>query len=180
MELSQSRRICARLNARCSRSALDQIKPGAVFGALAAGSDILVAEAALACDAELHVVLPMRELDFIEQSVAPYGDTWRARFHACLQRAATSRLATHEPFLGDGSVFAYGTEIAMGLAVRRSELMQTEAVQLALWDGVQTAGVAGTAADVSRWALTGRRQSAPSRWPCANHHSNPTSPARRA
>jgi len=140
------------------KAALNRIKPGAVFGALAAGSDIVVAERALALGAELHVVLPMREADFLAHSVAPYGDGWTPRFQACLARASTFRLATHERFLGDDSVFAYGTEIAMGLAVRHADLMQTRAEQLALWDGIPSTGVAGTGADVARWAVTGRPQ----------------------
>lgn len=137
-------------------SALAGIKPGAIFGALAAGSDIMIAEAALRQGAELHVVLPMREEDFIQQSVAPFGKTWIARFHACRHSAATYRLATFEPFLGDDSIFSYSTEIAMGLAVRHAETMETEAHLLAVWDGVPPQGSAGTGADVARWQSTAR------------------------
>jgi len=140
------------------RESLAVIRPGAVFGALAAGSDIIVAEAALAAGAELHVILPMREADYLTQSVAPYGAAWKARYRSCVERATTFRLATHEPFLGDDSVFAYGTEIAMGLAVRHADVLQTRAQQLALWDGAAAAGVAGTGADIARWEATGRRR----------------------
>ncbi|MBY0511088.1 MAG: TRAFs-binding domain-containing protein [Rhodospirillaceae bacterium] len=137
-------------------TALAGIRPGAIFGALAAGSDIMIAEAALRQGAELHVILPMREEDFIRQSVAPFGEAWIARFHACLRHAATYRLATHEPFLGDDSIFSYGTEIAMGLAVRHAETLETVAHLLAVWDSVPVSGPAGTGADVARWQGTAR------------------------
>jgi class 3 adenylate cyclase len=135
-----------------------RLKPGAVFGALAAGVDILIAEAAVFQGAELHVVLPMRVDDFVAQSVAPCGDAWIERFHACRTRAATFRLATHEPFMGDDNVFAYGSEIGMGLAIRHAEFLQTRAEMLTVWDGAENAGAAGTGADVARWFKTGRPQ----------------------
>ena len=138
--------------------AIARICPGAVFGALAAGADILIAEAALRSGAELHVILPMREMDFLAQSVAPFGESWIARFHDCLHRATTYRLAAHEPFLDDDNAFAYSTELAMGLSVGHAETLQTRAELLAVWDGIAAAGKAGTGADVARWNLTGRKQ----------------------
>lgn len=151
-------------------AALGRLKPGAVFGALAAGADIMVAEAALARCAELHVVLPMDEKTFLARSVAPSGADWLARYHASKNRAATFRVASRENDFDDDAVFAFGAELAMGLAIRHGEALRTRAVQLAVWDGVPGEGVAGTAADVRRWAATRHPQeivSFPPRTPTA-------------
>ncbi|MGE4063117.1 MAG: tetratricopeptide repeat-containing protein [Rhodospirillaceae bacterium] len=133
-----------------------RLQPGAAFGALAAGADIAIAETILAHSGTLHVVLPMREEDFIARSVAPFGETWIARYHACRARAATFRLASHEPNLGDDGIFAYGADYAMGLAIRHAEMSASRAMMVAVWDGVEGSGTAGTAADVARWRRTGR------------------------
>ncbi|MGE3335370.1 MAG: TRAFs-binding domain-containing protein [Rhodospirillaceae bacterium] len=139
-------------------SALDRIRPCAVFGALAAGADLLIAEAALARGAELHVVLPMQEEVFIAASVAPFGAAWIGRYEACKARAATFRLASRDTTSGDVAAFAFCSEYAMGLAIRHAEVLRTRAWQLAVWDGKAGEGVAGTAADVRRWTDTGRPQ----------------------
>jgi len=138
--------------------ALDDTQAGAGFGALAAGTDIVIAEALLARGADLHVVLPMAEEDFLAQSVAPFGQSWLARYAACKAKAATLRFTTHDPFMDDEAVFAFGSEVAMGLAVQQADVLRTEAIQVAVWDGRMSAGLAGTGADVTRWQHTGRRQ----------------------
>ena len=45
---------------------LDELDVAVAFGPLACGADIVIAEAVLARGAELHVVLPFAEQDFIE------------------------------------------------------------------------------------------------------------------
>ena len=57
------------------------------YGSLAAGADILFAEALLARRAQLHVLLPFRLDDFIRESVQPAGQQWITRFEACLANA---------------------------------------------------------------------------------------------
>ena len=59
-------------------------------------------------------------------------------------------------FLGDNSLFAYTTRIAMGHAINRAWFLDVEAEQLAVWDGETGSGVAGTANDVAIWRRTGR------------------------
>ena len=140
------------------KKVLARLKPGAAFGALAAGADILVAEAALARGAELHVVLPMDEKTFLARSVVPSGGDWSARYQACKARAATFRVASRENDFDDDAVFAFGSEFAMGLALRHGQALRAKAVQLAVWDGVMGEGVAGTGADVRRGAATGHPQ----------------------
>jgi len=56
--------------------ALQQKDVGFGFGALAAGGDILFAEALLEQGAELHLVLPCEPDLFKRESVMPFGEEW--------------------------------------------------------------------------------------------------------
>lgn len=124
---------------------------GFAYGALAAGADILIAEAALARGAELHVTLPFLKSDFITQSVTLAGGKWLERFEACLEAATSVSYATEMNYVGDPAQFGYGTKVAMGMARLRSQFIGTEVSQLAIWDGQDTDSAAGTAADIKAW-----------------------------
>lgn len=124
---------------------------------LAAGADIVFAEALLEAGGELHVVLPINRPAFVQVSVAPFGDPWVERFERCMARAASIRYASQDPYLGDEQVFAYASQFAMGCAVLRAQTLAGEAVQLAAWDGRPALGPAGVSADMAYWARSGRR-----------------------
>ncbi|HEY0522338.1 MAG TPA: adenylate/guanylate cyclase domain-containing protein [Stellaceae bacterium] len=128
------------------------------YGSLAAGSDILFAEALLRRGASLHIVLPFSEAEFIDVSVRPAGADWVERYHACRARATTVRLATEDRYLGDDRLFGYCSQMAMGLALLRARHLATEAQQIAVWDGQPARGAAGTAADFAVWQRTGKQQ----------------------
>jgi tetratricopeptide (TPR) repeat protein len=121
------------------------------YGSLASGADILWAEALIAQGAELHVVLPFARGEFVAASVAPAGPAWVERFDRCLAAASAVSYATEDAFLGDDELFRYGSELAMGLALLRAHYLDTEARQLAVWDGAPADGAAGTAIDVATW-----------------------------
>jgi hypothetical protein len=128
---------------------------GFAYGSLASGADILWAEALLARDVELHIVLPFALEEFVECSVAPSGQPWVERFSRCLDRAASVTYGTSEAFLGDDVLYRYCSEIAMGLTLVRARWLETEVHQFALWDGKPARGEAGTAIDVALWQRTG-------------------------
>jgi class 3 adenylate cyclase len=127
------------------------------YGSLAAGADILFAEALLDRGAGLNVVLPFDCEEFIEASVRPSGEAWVDRFHECLRRAASVRYATEDRYLGDDHLFGYCSELAMGLALLRARHLSAAVEQVAVWDG-QPAGQVGTAADLAQWRRTGMSQ----------------------
>jgi hypothetical protein len=131
---------------------------GFAYGGLAAGADIVFAEALLEAGAELHLVLPVNLDSFVAVSVAPFGTDWIERFERCFARAASVRYASLDPFVGDEQVFAYASQIAMGCAVLRAQTLATEAIQVAVWDGHASAGPAGAAVDLAYWGKGGRRQ----------------------
>jgi hypothetical protein len=138
--------------------AIDDNGIGSAYGALAAGADLLFAEALLRRGAGLNVVLPFAEADFIEASVRPFGADWVPRFHACLARANTVRIATEGSHSGDDALMAYASHLAMGLAVLGSRNLCAPVRQLVIWDGLPARGDAGTAVDVARWTHTGLPQ----------------------
>jgi Adenylate and Guanylate cyclase catalytic domain len=129
---------------------------GFAYGALAAGADLLWAEALLETGVELHVVLPFEREEFVATSVAPAGEAWVPRFWRCLTGAASVTYGTENAFRGDDGLLRYGSELAMGLAVLRARHLDADVRQLALWDGAPARRRAGTAIDVARWRSTGR------------------------
>ena len=76
-------------------------------------------------------------------------------FERCLQQAATIRYATEEQHLGDDHLFAYGSQIAMGLAVLYARHLHANVRQIAVWDGAPGDGAIGTAADIALWRRAG-------------------------
>ncbi len=136
------------------------------YGALAAGSDVVIAERLLACGAELHVVLPTTVETFVAQSVTPYGAEWLPRFNACLAAAATVRTATQIDGPYEPLATSLATDLAMGAAVLGARRLETAAVQLLVideGDGRFGTGLS-TARDGARWAATHRSQHLVS-WP---------------
>lgn len=150
-------RVSAEIEARIAGAGI-----GFGHGSLAAGADILFAEALLRHGASLHVILPFDRAEFVEVSVLPAGAEWVERFETCLaaaQQHGTVRYATEDRYLGDDALFGYCSQLAMGLAILRSRHLSTEAEQIAVWDGEPPTGVAGTAADIAIWRRTERPQS---------------------
>jgi hypothetical protein len=134
---------------------------GFAYGSLAAGADILLAEALLRHGASLDVVLPFNKAEFVDISVRPAGNRWVARFEECFAAAeknGTVSYATEDRYLGDDALFGYCSQLAMGLAILRAHHLCTEAVQIVVWDGNPPQGPVGTAADMVNWHRSGRPQ----------------------
>lgn len=138
------------------KAAFDRLDIGFGYGSLAAGADILAAEAILDRGAELHVILPFDREEFVRTSVAPAGHHWVERFERCLAEAEMVRTANPGEYLNDPILFDFCSRIAMGRALMKAKDVESEAYQVAVWDGVETNGLAGTAVDVGRWQSTGR------------------------
>ena len=141
--------------ARAVRAILDEADVLIAYGPLACGADIVIAEEILARGGELHVVLPFAEEDFIRTSVIVGGEQWLPRYEATKLAASSITLATQMRNVNDDQQFAYCSKLVMGLAQLRASIMQAETFQLAVWDGVTSSGVAGTAADYDLWAQQG-------------------------
>jgi hypothetical protein len=119
--------------------ALDEIRPGAVFGALAAGTDILVAELAQARGAHLHVVLPTSVARFRDVSVADYGASWGERFDRLIDEADVVEALATNAGLSEAAILN-GSRVAMGLALRHARNLATRAVALHVSRSTDAAG----------------------------------------
>ncbi|TVQ23541.1 MAG: adenylate cyclase [Spirochaetaceae bacterium] len=140
---------------------LDEHRIDFAVGSLAAGADILVAEAVLNRGGRIGVVLPFSEAEFVDVSVRPSGEDWASRFASCLNRANYVRFVTEDAWLGDDELFGLTTEFAVGLAILRAQWLSSEVVQLAVWDGdvgPPPLPKAGTAHDVMLGEKLGIRQ----------------------
>jgi hypothetical protein len=115
--------------AKSIHDAIADIAPGAGYGALAAGADIIAAEAIVAGDAELHVVLPTGVEQFRQSSVAPFGMAWNARYDALIGAAASLTICSddEEPSRADIALADY---YAMGLAAERAVLLESRALAI--------------------------------------------------
>jgi|GEM_PF-2113380 len=126
------------------------------FGALAAGSDILIAETLLEEGCELHVVLPVNPDLFMEHSVAPFGHAWIERFHNCVEKSNSLSVITPHASWPAPDVDKFSRSVAMGKAIMQADILSIEAVQLLLWDGVQDAS--WTAKTAAEWSVHKRTQ----------------------
>ena len=144
--------------AREIEAVLERERIGFGYGALAAGADIIVAEALIKRGAALHVILPGGVQGFAATSVDPYGPEWRRRFDAALARAETVRAV--EPYaLPDETMIALADEVAMGSSLINARLLASEGIQLlVLPEPDEGSGESASARSRDAWSQLGRRQ----------------------
>ncbi|MBL4836000.1 MAG: hypothetical protein JKY34_00360, partial [Kordiimonadaceae bacterium] len=133
-------------------------KVGFAYGALAAGSDILIAELLIEAGVELHVVQPCFDAPFVKNSLVPFGEQWIPRFEACIEAAASVRYVLQNNENVDDLTIAFSSEIAMGLAVLKAQALATVAKQIVVWDRHISATGVGTARDAILWNKCKRPQ----------------------
>jgi hypothetical protein len=97
---------------------------GFAYGALAAGADIMIAEALVAVGAELHVVLPAMTTVFRSKSVEPFGADWGGRFDRLLDRAESVTIVNGCTAVSDGSI-KLAALVARGMAVDHAHRMES-------------------------------------------------------
>jgi hypothetical protein len=137
------------------RALLQKRRVGFLYGALACGADIIIAEIALELGAELHLVLPFSVDEFVSISVARGGPDWPARFHRCLAGAKSLTVASDSAYNGDAVLFAYASRIAMGQALNRAASLDAPVWQLAVFDGEEGTETGGTGHDIREWRHAG-------------------------
>ncbi|MBF0236100.1 MAG: DUF4071 domain-containing protein [SAR324 cluster bacterium] len=148
-------RFPAELEAQVTRkiqSFLDGFHSVIGYCSAACGSDILFAEAMLARGWEVNIMLPFAIEDFIQTSVAYAGADWVTRFRSVLDRAASIRFLTEEPFLGDEILFNFAGKLFHGFANLRADSLVVKPHLLTVWDGVKTTFVGGTADIINGWS----------------------------
>jgi hypothetical protein len=138
---------------------------GIVYGAVASGTDIVLAEIALAAGAELDVVLPFPTERFVETSVKigdPPGKpgTWEKRFRAILESQGVRALTImdpNDPVERDlDAYFFYAFRYAAGCALQRAATLQTTCRLLVVADANGPDTVAGANRVLDDWRGHGR------------------------
>jgi tetratricopeptide (TPR) repeat protein len=136
---------------------LEEENVGFGYGALAAGADIIIAEALLERGAELHAVLPGGAEAFAAVSVDPFGKAWRRRFDAVLAMAETIRPVRPLGARPGPAMIGLADEVAMGAALMNGRRLESSAVQLLVLDCAREAnGTSGRSREI--WAAGGWRQ----------------------
>ena len=135
---------------------LDKLEPGFAFSSAACGSDILFLEAVLDRGAEVSIVLPYNEQEFVRDSVeiVPRG-SWRARFDRVLARAARVITASNQRLEIGGVSYEFCNELLLGLASIRARQLDTQLIPVAVWNGMPGDGPGGAASVVQNWQRLG-------------------------
>lgn len=139
---------------------------GFVYGALASGSDIILAETALKMGAEFEAVLPFNTERFIDMSVR-IGDPpdapgkWEKRFRAVLDGkhgpCALTIMDAQDPVDRDlDGYFFYGFRYAAGCALQRAAMLQTACGLIVVSDDTEPDSVAGANRVFADWRKAGR------------------------
>jgi tetratricopeptide (TPR) repeat protein len=137
---------------------LEEEKVGFGYGALAAGADIIIAEALLERGAEVHPVLPGGVEAFAAISVDPFGKAWRKRFDAVLEQASEVRPVRPLGAPPDSARIGLADEIAMGAAVINARRLESSATQLLVLDSAADAPNGASVRSRDIWAEGGWRQ----------------------
>ena len=130
--------------------ALQQKDVGFGFGALAAGGDILFAEALLEQGAELHLVLPCEPDLFKRESVMPFGEEWEQRFDDCFAQASSVRILTPDAIWPDKKMNRLSGLSAMGKAILKGQSLSVEPLQILILK--ETDSPSYTATHAQDWA----------------------------
>ena len=135
---------------------IDKLKPGFGFSAAACGSDILFLEAMLDRGAEVSIVLPYNEQEFVSDSVdfVPNSD-WLTRFKRVMERAKRVITASNQRLEVGGVSYEFANQLMLGLATIRARQLGAELIPLAVWDGLAGDGPGGAASAIQDWRSLG-------------------------
>ncbi len=135
---------------------IDMLKPGFGFASAASGSDILFLEAMHDAGAEVSVVLPYNEKDFVRDSVdfIPKSN-WRVRFERVLTRSGRVITASTQKIGTGGISYEFCSQLLLGLAAIRCRQLDSTLIPLAVWDEKPGDGPGGTATVIENWRQLG-------------------------
>lgn len=125
---------------------LDEINAEIGYCSAACGSDILFIEAMLDRGAEVNMILPFAEEDFLNARIRYAGSKWERRFKNALKLASTVTWSTNDPYLQDDELFRFNNLLIDGRARLRAEALETLPRLLVVMDYLAP-NLAGSAAD---------------------------------
>jgi adenylate cyclase len=139
------------------REALDAEDVGIGYCSAACGADILFIEALLERGGEVNVVLPFKDDDFLDTSVAFAGEHWVQRYRAVIDRVAVSRV-TDEAYFGGDDIYRFLGKVIMGQAVLRGTELLSPPLLLTVLKADSEALMGGAADVVEQWPFPSRHR----------------------
>ena len=133
------------------RQRLQSLRPMAVYGSAACGSDIICLEAMRDLGGETHIVLPFPAAEFHRASVDFAPGAWGERFERALAAASSVTITRDHRAHGRRATFEYANLILTGMARLRAGVLQTDLRGLAIWDEQPPGSAGGAASLVSLW-----------------------------
>lgn len=119
------------------------------YASAARGGDLLFLRCLQEMGAETHVVLPLEEETFREQSVDTCAEpAWSAMYHEALAAAKSVRIASQRSSATDPLAFEFALRILVGLAKLRARVIEVDVRAIVMWDMQPGDGPGGTA-----WAV---------------------------
>lgn len=128
--------------------ALERMDPRAGYSSAACGADILFIEQMLARDAEVHLVLPYAEEQFIadcievpagagpqQQFLQPHGRTWKERYLAMRPLVSSVLVLGDKRPRDNSSASDCCNRVFLGMGMMRAQHEQLPISLLTLWDG---------------------------------------------
>ena len=141
---------------------LQEMNASIGFCSMASGGDLLFAKAMIERNAELHIVFPFSEHDFLRTSVN-FGQTtdawrrWTKLFNEVIEAVPAQRIryATQEPYLGSNELFGHASKVQQGMAILRARERGTAPLALALIDRSLPGLSGGSVSFLEEWLSTG-------------------------
>ncbi len=137
------------------REQLSTVRPVAIYGSAACGTDLICLEAMRDLGGETHIVLPFPADEFHRVSVDFAGADWSQRFDRALLAADSITIASDHRARGSTSTFEYANLILSGMGRLRAQMLQTGLLGLAIWDHRSVAHAGGAASLVRLWEERG-------------------------
>jgi class 3 adenylate cyclase len=133
------------------RRRLEILRPVALYGSAASGTDILCLEAMRELGGETHIVLPFpaEESDRIGVDSAAGG--WGERAARALAAADSVTVASDHRARGSTATFEYANLVLTGMARLRAQVLQTDLRGLAIGDDRPCTGEGGAPSLVRIW-----------------------------
>ncbi|WP_086768740.1 TRAFs-binding domain-containing protein [Nostoc sp. 106C] len=141
---------------RAIRDRLSALDAKIGYASPACGADILFLEAILELNGDIHIVLPYDREEFIKYSVdiIPHSN-WKQRCEKLLDKANEVITCSNRKLENSQVLYEYANCVVHGLGKMRAELLDTELIHLAVWDGKAGDGTGGTAWAIKTWQAWG-------------------------
>lgn len=131
---------------------IDQIDAKIGYSSASCGSDILFIECMLERGAEVNIILPFEQEDFLKTNVKHAGPRWETRFRNCLQQAKKVQFATEEKYLGHDMLYRFGNMILHGIAEMRGNFLLSPPHLIAVWDSMPNSLIGGASDFIDHWS----------------------------